>query len=119
MKTKLKTFSSKTGLEVRDALDRQFPERWIGRGGPTPWPARSPDLTPLDFFFWGFIKDQVYATPVRDIVELRHKIMNAIGNVTQVMLTNTWRNFQQRLDFMVQNGGDHCEIRKCFYPFFL
>ncbi|KAJ4442006.1 hypothetical protein ANN_11870 [Periplaneta americana] len=25
-------------------------ERWIGYQGPVPWPARSPDLNPLDFF---------------------------------------------------------------------
>jgi hypothetical protein len=24
-----------------------------------PWPPRSPDLIPLDFFFWGFVKDIV------------------------------------------------------------
>ena len=26
-------------------LDTKFDNRWIGRGGPIPWPARSPDLT--------------------------------------------------------------------------
>ena len=26
-----------------------FPGRWIGRGGPVPWPARSPDLNPLHY----------------------------------------------------------------------
>jgi len=39
---------------VRDYLDRPFPGRWIGRGGTQTWAARSPDLTPLDFFAWGF-----------------------------------------------------------------
>jgi hypothetical protein len=24
------------------------------------WPARSPDLNPCDFFFWGCVKDKVY-----------------------------------------------------------
>ena len=37
--------------------DETFPGRWVGRGGPTAWPPRSPDLTPLEFFVWGFIKD--------------------------------------------------------------
>ena len=39
---------------VRQYLSATFPERWIGRGtnwnGAIPWPARSLDLTPLDFF---------------------------------------------------------------------
>ncbi|XP_067203031.1 uncharacterized protein [Linepithema humile] len=30
--------------------------RWIGRGGPIVWPARSPDLNVLDYFVWGYIK---------------------------------------------------------------
>jgi hypothetical protein len=37
------------GLLVRQFLDATFPKRWIGRDGPTPWPPRSPDITPLDF----------------------------------------------------------------------
>jgi len=28
-------------------LNREFSDRWIGRGGPMPWPPRSPDLTPF------------------------------------------------------------------------
>jgi hypothetical protein len=28
--------------------------------GPITWQPRSPDLTPLDFFFWGYRKDALY-----------------------------------------------------------
>ena len=35
---------------VRGHLDRRFEQTRIGRGGPISWPARSPDLTPLDYF---------------------------------------------------------------------
>ncbi|EFN69121.1 hypothetical protein EAG_14837, partial [Camponotus floridanus] len=44
-----------TGI-VREYLTNNFGNKWIGRGGPIPWPARSPDLNPLDFFFWGHLK---------------------------------------------------------------
>ncbi|GFT86646.1 hypothetical protein NPIL_642291 [Nephila pilipes] len=30
-------------LEVRKNLDEKFPGLWIGRGGPTVWPPRSPE----------------------------------------------------------------------------
>jgi hypothetical protein len=33
-------------LEVRNTLNEEFPQKWIGRGGPIPWPPRSPDITP-------------------------------------------------------------------------
>ena len=29
------------------------------RDGPIPWPPRSPGITPLDFFLWGYVKDIV------------------------------------------------------------
>jgi hypothetical protein len=45
-------------------LNQTFPERWIGRGGCISWPPRSPDLIPMDFSFWGFVKDNVYIPPV-------------------------------------------------------
>ena len=48
-------------------LDVTFPNRWIGSDGPTPWPPRSPDITPLDFFLSGHVKDKVFSTPVPDI----------------------------------------------------
>ena len=35
---------------------------WIGRGGPIPWPPKSPDLNPLDFCVWGYAKGLVYNT---------------------------------------------------------
>jgi hypothetical protein len=37
-------------IVARNVLNRIYPGRWIGRGRLRTWPARSPDLTPLDFF---------------------------------------------------------------------
>ena len=41
--------------DVRDYLNTNLPQRWIGRFGQEGvalmrWPPRSPDLTPCDFF---------------------------------------------------------------------
>lgn len=47
--------------EVRTFLNRTFLNRWIGRRGGIEWPARSLDLTPLDFFFLGtYEKSSLY-----------------------------------------------------------
>jgi hypothetical protein len=35
---------------IREFLDVHFPGRWVGRDRTTPWPPRSPDITPLDLF---------------------------------------------------------------------
>jgi hypothetical protein len=60
-------------ITVREFLDNMYPVRWIGRGGSTAWPPRSPDLNPFDFYLWGHLMTLVYATPVNDIATLRQR----------------------------------------------
>jgi len=55
--------------DLRGYLNRNLPQRWIGRTGNEDdasmrWPPRSPDLTPCEFFFWGFVKDNVFVPPL-------------------------------------------------------
>jgi hypothetical protein len=35
--------------------------------GPIARPPRSPDLTPLDFFLWGYVKNTVYQVKINDL----------------------------------------------------
>ena len=48
------------GLHDREFLNETFPDRLVGRDGPISWPPRLPDITPLNFFLWGYVKDIVY-----------------------------------------------------------
>jgi len=50
--------------EVRNFLNYRFPGRWIRRGSPHNWPARSPGLSPLDYCVWGWMKELVYSVKV-------------------------------------------------------
>ena len=59
---------------VRQHLNIIFPRRWIGHGGPVAWPARSPDLNPLDFYLWGQLKSIVYCEPVADVQTLQQHV---------------------------------------------
>jgi len=78
-------------------LDATFPNRWIGRDGPTPWPPRSPDIIPpLDFFLWRYVKDKVFSTPVPYITNLKARITDAFDTITEHMLDNTWRETDYR-----------------------
>ena len=54
---------------VRVLLNRVLQQCWIGCAAKgdnqlLPWPPHSPDLTPCDFFLWGFVKDSVYVPPL-------------------------------------------------------
>ncbi|KFM58633.1 hypothetical protein X975_22411, partial [Stegodyphus mimosarum] len=62
------------GTIVRSSLNDHFTGRWIGRGCPIPWPARSPAITPLDFFLWGFVKDNVYRRRVSNMDDIKARI---------------------------------------------
>ncbi|GBN54935.1 hypothetical protein AVEN_227632-1 [Araneus ventricosus] len=98
------------GMIVRDFLDENFPDRWCGRGGPISWPPRSPNITPLDFFLWGFVKNIVYKTPVPSLDEPKRRIVTTIQNVTPQLLENTWREIEFRLDVLRATKGSHVRI---------
>lgn len=70
-------------LIVRNWLSQPFNYglHWIGRDGPVAWPARSPDLNPLDFFLWGHCSALVYSTPVNDVDDLRQRIIDAFDTI--------------------------------------
>ena len=76
---------------VTDVLNERFPDAWIGRGGPIPWPSRSPDLSPFDFFLWEYIKNIVYAEKIRNIQHLQDRITSAIETVTRDMIQKSGR----------------------------
>jgi hypothetical protein len=95
--------------EVRQFLDNIFPNRWIGRGGPIRWAPRSPDLTPLDFFLWGHIKNNVYKSPIQDLDELKMRICDEIKKISQDTLCNVFSNIVKRMHLCISVEGDHFE----------
>lgn len=97
-------------LIVRSYLDEMFPGRWIGRGSPRLWAPRSPDLTPLDFFAWGYIKNEVYRTRVRDLQDLRQRIRHAVDLITPRMLRAVFRSTTTRWEKCINIAGGHVEL---------
>ena len=78
------------GLHVREFLNETFLNRWIKRDGPIPWSLGLPDITPLGFFLWGYVKDIAYKAKVRDIDDLKQRISNAMTTIDKAMLRRTW-----------------------------
>jgi hypothetical protein len=70
-------------------LDRELPDHWLGSVEHISWAHHSPYLIPLDFFFWGFIKDIVYCE-VQNVNELHDRIARAADCITNEMFANTW-----------------------------
>ena len=99
--------------KVRSWLNETFPGRWIGRGGPEDlniaWPPRSPDMTPLDFFLWGYIKSKVYTRNYENIASLKISIRTAFESLTEEMVSSTMENFQKRLETILRVRGQQFE----------
>jgi len=66
-------WTSTVGFTCSLVFGCNISNRWVGRDGPNPWPPRSPDITPLHFFLWGYVKDKVFSTPVPDTTNLKGK----------------------------------------------
>lgn len=99
--------------DVRRWLDDNFPNRWIGRSSALiRWPPRSPDLTPLDFFLWGTIKNKVYARRPRTRPELRDSIIAACQSITRQQLRNVMINNRRRTEKCIREFGGLIEMDK-------
>ena len=70
-------------IRVREHLTNMYPNRWIGRGSTINWPPRSPDLTPLDFCLWGWMKSLVYRRRVDTRDQLLGRIMDAAAFIRE------------------------------------
>jgi hypothetical protein len=69
-----------------------------------------PDLTLLDFFLWGYIKDLVHRTKVQDVDKLQCWITAACETVTPVMLQNTRQEVEYCLELHWATKGAHVEF---------
>ena len=97
------------GRYVRQWLDENFPRKWIGRRGPIEWPARSPDLTPPDFFLWGLMKDLVYREKPRTIQELKAQITAKFEEIDIELCRRVCRSVPARLQLCIDHEGGHFE----------
>jgi hypothetical protein len=75
-----------------------------------PWPPRSPDITPLDIFLWGYVKSNVFRTPANGRDNLKTRIRNAISAIPVEMLHRTWQDLEYRLKVLRATKGAHIEV---------
>jgi transposase len=97
---------------VKQYLVTEFGNQIIGYGGFEEWPPRSPDLTPLDFFLWGYLKQQVYATPQETLQDFKRRITDACANVSPSMLQRVQCEILTRIQMCIAADGAKFEHLK-------
>lgn len=71
------------------------------------WPSRSPDLSPCNFFLWGYLKQKVYENRPHTTEELKESIRAEIQNNPLEMLCKTMDSVSQRAEVCLRHNGAH------------
>jgi len=81
-----------------------FGDRAISKGL---WPPRSPNLTPPDYFLWGYLKGRVYQNKPQTIDALKTNITKEILAVTADILAQTFQNMARWVQSCLDANGGH------------
>jgi hypothetical protein len=105
-----------------NSTSTQFPDRWLGRGGPVSWPAWpawSPDLNPLVFFLWDTweklftgIRQLTWKTWQQRFMLLWRPLMQTCYDVCKLVFHDVWLHVG---DCMVDTLNTYCNYRPLSY----
>ena len=96
-----------TAEATLDVLRPVFEDRTIIRRADVFWPPRSCDLTPLNYYLWGAVKDKCYADKRETIDALKDNIREAIGEIQLHTIDNVLTNWIDRVGYSTANRGSH------------
>ena len=93
---------------VRQYLNHKFPNRWVGRGGAQNWTPRSPDLNPLYYHVWGYMKAIVYAHKMNARDERLQRILSAARSINNAtVLRKVTSSLVTRIRKYIEAAGGH------------
>ena len=81
-----------TAEATLDVLHTVFEDRIISRRTHVIWPPQNCDLTQLDYYLWGTVKDKCYADKPETIDALKDNIREAIGEIQLHTIDNVLKN---------------------------
>ena len=84
--------SCHTAEAALDVLRPVFEDRVISRGANVVWLRQSCDMTPLDYYLLGAVKDKSYANKPETIDALKQNIRESIGEIQPHTIDNVLKN---------------------------
>ena len=105
-----------TAEAILDVLLTVFEDRIISRRANVVWPPRSCDLTSLNYYLWGAVKDKCYDDKPETIDALKDNIREAIGEI-QLYTIDVPKNWTDRVGYCMASRKD-CTLRKYSVVFF-
>ena len=107
---------ARTSMEL---LREHFPGRLISLRGDLPWPARSPDVAPCDFFLWGYLKSIVYNDRPRTLAHLKTNIRKAIAETPVDILQRVAQKSTQTVHKQWRPSFNRCNFQNCMKKNFM
>ena len=102
----LVTFTCHTIEATLDVLRLVFEDHIISRRADV-WPPRSCDLSPLDYYLEGAVKDKCYADKPETIDALKDYIREAIGEIQLHTNDNVLKIWTDRVGYCMASRGSH------------
>jgi histone-lysine N-methyltransferase SETMAR len=85
-------------------IEEYFTRKSVTR---VPHPAYSPDLSPSDFWFFGYAKEQMKDQVVEDEDDLEDKLTEVWEHVTEDVLQSVFYEWIARLEWVIAHGGEY------------
>ena len=92
-------------------LEEKFSGRVISRKAENPWPARSPDLNPLDYWFWGQMQQIVYEKNPSNLEDMKKIVNNAARRISQDTVRRAVDSIRHRASQCLLAKGAQFEAR--------
>jgi hypothetical protein len=76
---------------------------------PEDWPPNSPDIAPMDYSIWGFMKHKLQKKKVTTLIGLKKAIIDIWNNIPERLVKNTLKSWKKRVTLLIKNKGKQIE----------
>ena len=94
-----------TSRMAMDWLETRFQGKLISNKSDFIWPPRSPDLNPLDFFLWGYMKQKIHEAHPGSLAEVKQLIEDFMASISQDLLQRVMNQFCSRIRKCIEARG--------------
>ena len=101
--------SPHTSARTLEWLQGKFQDRIVSRRCDVEWAPHSPDLSPLDFHLWGYLKGRVYRHSLQTIPDLKEEITKVMKAIPIEQVQSVIDGFQRQIQWCRVRKGSHFE----------
>ena len=95
-------------------LNEMFEGRVISRRADVSWPSCSPDLNPLDFWFWGYCTQKLRKLSLTSMQQICNAVDEICSNTSAEMVNKSIASVLKRAKMCLDVSGGHFQCRKSF-----